>query len=156
SELADLTTDSRNLDLSSSPPRSDAEIITLLSGNVVGALDVLGSDNALTGIGTFVGSALLNSVRDFLGDTIPISDVRLFQTSESGSGVNDGEDIGAEVGFEISPTISVSVLKVLTSDTPFQFNMRYRLSDEFTLRGTTSYEDFNDRTGVLLEYETRF
>ncbi|MEM9116423.1 MAG: translocation/assembly module TamB domain-containing protein [Cyanobacteria bacterium P01_F01_bin.56] len=156
SELADLTTDSRNLDLSSSPPRSDAEIITLLSGNVVGALDVLGSDNALTGIGTFVGSALLNSVRDFLGDTIPISDVRLFQTSESGSGVNDGEDIGAEVGFEISLTISVSVLKVLTSDTPFQFNMRYRLSDEFTLRGTTSYEDFNDRTGVLLEYETRF
>lgn len=157
SELADLTTDSRNLQLSSSPPRSDAEIITLLSGNVIGALDVLGSDNALTGIGTFVGSALLNSVRDFLGDTIPISDVRLFQASEGTGGVNDGgDDIGAEVGFEISPTISVSVLKVLTDDTPFQFNARYRLSDEFTLRGTTSYEDFSDRTGVLLEYETRF
>ncbi|WP_204141082.1 translocation/assembly module TamB domain-containing protein [Halomicronema sp. CCY15110] len=156
SELANLTTDSRNLTLRSSPPRSEGEIVALLSGNVIGAIDALGSDNALTGIGTFVGSALLNTVRDFLGDTVPISEVRLFQVSDGTGGVNEGSDIGAEVGFEISPTISVSVLKVLTNDTPFQFNTRYRLSDEFVLRGTTSYEDFRDRTGVLLEYETRF
>lgn len=149
SELANLATDSRNLEFSSSPPRTDAEIITLLSGNVIGAINTLGSDNALTGIGTLVGSALLNSIRDFLGDTVPISEVRLFQ-------VVDSDDVGGEIGFEISPTISVSVLKVLTNDTPFQFSTRYRLSDEFTLRGTTSYEDFSERTGVLLEYETRF
>ncbi|RZM76007.1 translocation/assembly module TamB domain-containing protein [Leptolyngbya iicbica] len=158
SELANITTTSRNLSLSSSPPRSESEIVGLLSGNVIGAIDALGSDNALTGIGTFVGSALLNTVREFLGDTVPISEVRLFQVSDASGGVeaNDGSDIGAEVGFEISPTISVSVLKVITNDTPFQFNTRYRLSDEFTLRGTTSYEDFRERSGVLLEYETRF
>lgn len=156
SELANLTTDSRNLVLSSSPPRSDAEIVALLSGNVIGAIDALGSENALTGIGTFVGSALLNSVRDFLGDTIPISEVRVFQVSDGSGGVNEGGDIGGEVGFEVTSNISVSVLKVLTNDTPFQFSTRYRLSDEFTLRGTTSYEDFSERTGVLLEYETRF
>jgi len=80
---------------------------------------------------------------------VPISEVRLFQ-------VVDSDDVGGEIGFEISPTISVSVLKVLINDTPFQFSTRYRLSDEFTLRGTTSYEDFSERTGVLLEYETRF
>ncbi|MGD1860271.1 MAG: translocation/assembly module TamB domain-containing protein [Leptolyngbyaceae cyanobacterium] len=156
SELVNLTTDSRNLELSSSPSRSDTEIITLLSGNVIGALDALGSDNALTGIGTFVGSALLNSVRDFLGDTVPISEFRIFQVSEGSGGVNDGEDIGGEIGFDVTSNISVSVLKVLTNDTPFQFNTRYRISDQFTLRGTTSYEDFSERTGVLLEYETRF
>ncbi|MEM1280458.1 MAG: translocation/assembly module TamB domain-containing protein, partial [Cyanobacteria bacterium P01_H01_bin.152] len=156
SELANLTTDSRNLELSSSPSRSDTEIITLLSGNVIGALDALGSDNALTGIGTFVGSALLNSVRDFLGDTVPISEFRIFQVSEGAGGVNDSEDIGGEIGFDVTSNISISVLKVLTNDTPFQFNTRYRISDQFTLRGTTSYEDFSERTGVLLEYETRF
>ncbi|MGF1458130.1 MAG: translocation/assembly module TamB domain-containing protein [Leptolyngbyaceae cyanobacterium] len=156
SELANLTTDSRNLELSSSPPRSNAEIVTLLSGNVIGALDALESGDALTGIGTFVGSALLNSVREFLGDTVPISEFRIFQVNESSGGVNDSEDIGGEIGFDVTSNISVSVLKVLTNDTPFQFNTRYRLSDQFTVRGTTSYEDFSDRTGVLLEYETRF
>lgn len=157
SGLADLTTDARNLELSSSPPRSDREIISLLSGNVVGALGVLGDgDEALTGIGTFVGSALLGRVRDFLGDTVPISEFRLFPVDSDTGGVNDTQDIGGEIGFDVTSNISVSVLKVLTNDTPFQFNARYRLSDQFTLRGTTSYEDFSDRTGVLLEYETRF
>ena len=157
SELADLTTDSRNLQLTSSPARSEQEIISLLSGNVIGALDALGSgDDALAGLGTFLGSALLGSVRDFLGDTVPLSEFRIFQVTESSGGVNDSEDIGGEIGFDVTSNISVSVLKVLTNDTPFQFNTRYRLSDQFTLRGTTSYEDFSDRTGVLLEYETRF
>jgi translocation and assembly module TamB len=157
SELANLTTDSRNLELSSSPVRSDQEIITLLSGNVIGALDALGNgDDTLAGLGTFFGSALLSTVRDFLGDTIPLSEFRIFQVTESTGGVNDSEDIGGEIGFDITSNISVSVLKVLTNDSPFQFNARYRLSDQFTLRGTTSYEDFNERSGVLLEYETRF
>ncbi|MGD1942414.1 MAG: translocation/assembly module TamB domain-containing protein [Leptolyngbyaceae cyanobacterium] len=157
SELADLTTDSRNLELTSSPARSQQEIVSLLSGNVIGALDALGnSDDALAGLGTFLGSALLSNVRDFLGDTVPLSEFRIFQVTESSGGVNDSEDIGGEIGFDVTSNISVSVLKVLTNDTPFQFNTRYRLSDQFTLRGTTSYEDFSDRTGVLLEYETRF
>lgn len=157
SELSDLTTDSRNLQLSSSPPRSDQEIISLLSGNVITALDTLGGgDQALAGLGTFLGSALLGRVRDFLGDTVPISEFRIFQVREGTGGVNDSPEIGGEIGFDVTSNISVSVLKVLTSDTPFQFNTRYRLSDQFTIRGTTSYEDFSDRTGVLLEYETRF
>jgi len=95
-------------------------------------------------------------VRDFLGDTVPISEFRIFQVSESSGQVNDSPDIGAEIGFDVRSNISVSILKVLTNDTPFQFNARYRLSNQFNLRGTTSYEDFQDRTGVLLEYETRF
>ena len=91
-----------------------------------------------------------------MGDTIPLSEFRIFQVNESSGGVNDSEDIGGEIGFDVTSNISVSVLKVLTDDTPFQFNTRYRLSDQFTLRGTTSYQDFSERTGVLLEYETRF
>jgi translocation and assembly module TamB len=156
SELQNLTTDARNLELTSSPVRSQQEIITLLSGNIIGALGNLDDGDALAGIGTFLGSALLSSVRDFLGDTIPLSEFRIFQVTETSGGVNDSEDIGGEIGFDVTSNISVSVLKVLTNDTPFQFNTRYRISDQFTLRGTTSFEEFRDRTGVLLEYESRF
>ncbi len=156
SELSNLTTDAQNLSLSSSPVRSQQEIISLLSGNVIGALQTLDNDNILEGVGTFLGSALLGTIRDFLGDTVPLSEFRIFQVAEGAGDVNDGDDLGGEIGFDITPSISVSVLKVLTNDSPFQFNARYRISDQFTLRGTTSFEDFNDRTGVLLEYETRF
>ena len=157
SEVSDLRTDLSNLELKSSPPRSTNEIISLLSGNVLGAIDSLqGGGDALSGFAAFAGAALLERVREFLGDTIPLSELRIFPVSESSGDVNDSQDIGAEIGFDVRPNISVSVLKVLTDDTPFQYNVRYRLSDQFTLRGTTSFEDFQDRTGVLLEYETRF
>lgn len=156
SELSSLQTDLSNLELTSSPPRSNNELIALLSRNVLGAFDTLQGDSALTGLATFAGSALLERVRDFLGDTVPLSEFRIFQATEGSGEVNDSQDIGAEIGVDVRPNISVSVLKVLTNDTPFQFNVRYRISDQFTLRGTTSFEDFNDRTGVLLEYETRF
>lgn len=147
--------------LSSSPPRSEAEIVSLLSGGVLTALQstagsVTGEGDSFQGLVNIAGSALLNTLQNVIGDRLPVSELRLFPASPESAQVNDTQDIGAEVGFDISPTISFSVLKVLTSDTPFQFNTRYRLSDQFTVRGTTSFEDFSDRTGVLLEYETRF
>ncbi|NER80749.1 MAG: hypothetical protein F6K42_14495, partial [Leptolyngbya sp. SIO1D8] len=157
SELSDLTTDRQNLELTSSPVRSEREIITLLSGNVIGALGAIESGGfALEQFATFAGAALLSTIRDFLGDTIPLSEFRIFQVAEGSGEVNESQDIGGEIGFDVTSNISVSVLKVLTNDTPFQFNVRYRISDQFTLRGTTSFEDFQDRTGALLEYETRF
>lgn len=157
SELANLLTDRSNLELTSTPVRSESEIIALLSGNVVGAIDALGSGgNALGGFATFAGSAILGTIQNFIGDTGPINDFRIFQVAGGSGEINESEDFGAEIGFDVRPNISVSILKVLTNDTPFQYNIRYRLSNQFTLRGTTSFEEFQDRTGVLLEYETRF
>lgn len=156
SELGDLLTDRSNLALTSSPTRSESEIVALLSGNVLGTIDALGGGNALGGFASFAGSAILGTIRNFIGDTGPISDFRIFQVSGSSGDSGESEDFGAEIGFDVRPNISVSVLKVLTDNSPFQYNVRYRLSNQFNLRGTTSFEDFQDRTGVLLEYETRF
>lgn len=157
SEVGNLRTDLSNLELNSSPLRSTNEIISLLSGNLLGAFDTLqNSESALPGVATFAGAALLGRVRGFLGDTIPLSELRIFPVSSSSGDVNDSQDIGAEVGFDIRPKISVSILKVLTDDTSPQYNIRYRLNNQFNLRGTTSFEDFQERTGALLEYETRF
>ncbi|MEO1093345.1 MAG: translocation/assembly module TamB domain-containing protein [Cyanobacteria bacterium J06638_28] len=157
SDLSDFDAIRRNLDLTSSPLRSENEIIALLSGNVVGAINALGTQGSSAGgLATFAGSALFSTIRDFVGNTGPINDFRIFQVTESSGEVNESQDIGAEIGFDVTSNISVSVLKVLTNDTPFQFNTRYRISNQFNLRGTTSFEEFQDRTGVLLEYESRF
>lgn len=154
-------TNVNNLDLTSSPPRSRTEIISLLSGSILTALEstvgtVSGQGDNFQGLVNVASLALLARLQDLVGDNFPVSEFRIFPVTDPTGDVNEAADIGGEIGFDISPTISVSVLKVLTNDTPFQFNTRYRISDQFSIRGTTSYEDFRERTGVLLEYETRF
>lgn len=63
--------------------------------------------------------------------------------------------MGGEVAFNLSPNLSVSVQKVFTNITPALFGVRYRINDQFTLRGITSYEQFNENTGVILEFRGR-
>lgn len=152
----------RNLELTSSPGRSESEIIALLSGGFLTALEstvgsVSGGGDSFQGLVAVAGSALLNTIQDFVGSALSLSEFSLFPaTPTSAQTSGNGLDIGAEIGFDISGDLSVSILKILTNSTPPQFSLRYRLSDQFTIRGTTSYQDFNERTGVLLEYENRF
>ncbi|XGB41217.1 MAG: translocation/assembly module TamB [Nodosilinea sp. LVE1205-7] len=61
-------------------------------------------------------------------------------------------DIGGDVGFNLSPDISVSLQKVFTNLTPAIFSIRYRIDQHTTLRAVTSYENFNQNTGAILEF----
>ncbi|MEM6426189.1 MAG: translocation/assembly module TamB domain-containing protein, partial [Cyanobacteria bacterium P01_D01_bin.128] len=158
SELTSL----EGITFSSSPARSDSEILTLLSGPYIAALESTvgstgGSGDSFQGLLTLAGSALLTQVQDIIGDALQLSEFSLFPTSPPSGQANDSDfDIGAEIGFNISNSFSASILQILTSSTAPQFNLRYRLSDQFTVRGTTTYEDFRERSGVILEYESRF
>ncbi|MEA5463434.1 translocation/assembly module TamB domain-containing protein [Leptothoe sp. PORK10 BA2] len=140
------------IELSSSPPRSRQEIINLLSGSYVAALQ------SGQGVINFFGGALLNSLQDFISSTLNLSEFRLFPvtsasrfSSEDSSG--SSLDIATEVGFDVTNNVTLSLVKILTDSTPTEFNLRYRLTDELTIRGTTN---FDDRNQVLLEFETRF
>ena len=140
------------IELSSSPPRSRREIINLLSGSYVAALQ------SGQGVLNFFGGALLNSLQDFISTTLNLSEFRLFpvtSASRFSSEDNSGStlDIATEIGFDVTNNITLSLVKILTDSTPTEFNLRYRLTDEFTIRGTTN---FDDRNRVLLEFETRF
>ncbi|MEM9483717.1 MAG: translocation/assembly module TamB domain-containing protein, partial [Cyanobacteria bacterium P01_F01_bin.116] len=140
------------IELSSSPPRSRREIINLLSGSYVAALQ------SGQGVLNFFGSALLNSLQDFVSTTLNLSEFRLFpvtSASRFSSEDNSGSslDVATEIGFDVTNNITLSLVKILTDNTPTEFNLRYRLTDEFTIRGTTN---FDDRNRVLLEFETRF
>ena len=140
------------IELSSSPPRSRQEIINLLSGSYIAALQ------SGQGVINFFGGALLNRLQDFVSSTLNLSEFRLFPVtgaSRFASEDNSGStlDIATEVGFDVTNNVTLSLVKILTDSTPTEFNLRYRLTDEFTIRGTTN---FDDRNRVLLEFETRF
>lgn len=152
----------KGVTLRSSPTRSEGEIISLISGGVLTALEstlgsVGGEGDNFEGLIALAGTTLLNQVQGILGDTLNISELRLYSaTPQSAQGGGTSVDIGGEIGFEVSPDLSISVQKTFTDISPFQFNARYRINNQFTLRGTTSYEDFTENSGLLLEYETRF
>ncbi|MEO0533501.1 MAG: translocation/assembly module TamB domain-containing protein [Cyanobacteria bacterium P01_A01_bin.123] len=158
SDLASLD----GITFTSNPSRSTNEILTLLSGPFIAALESTvtsagGSGDAFGGLLTLAGSALLTQVQDIVGDVLQLSEFSLFPaTPRSAQTSGNALDIGTEIGFDISNSFSVSILQILTNGTPPQFNLRYRVSDQFTVRGTTTYEDFRERSGVILEYETRF
>jgi translocation and assembly module TamB len=140
------------LELTSSPSRSRNEIIGLLGG---GFVNTLGRGDSTLGIANLAGSALLTNIQGFIGNALGLSEFRLFPTISTDAEKRTSTlGLAAEIGFDITPSLSASVLKILTSDQLPQFGLRYRINDNFLFRGSTDYR-FEDSRAVL-EYEARF
>jgi translocation and assembly module TamB len=157
SELTEnLFQSSQYLELTSSPPRSSAEIVSLIGGNFVSSL---GQGNAALGLANLAGSALLTNVQTVIGNALGLSDFRLYpaispNTSDSrASRRSSNIDLVMDAGIDITRSLGLSVQKVLTTDQPAQFGLRYRLNEQFTFRGSS---DFSGDNRAVVEYETRF
>ncbi len=140
-----------NLELTSSPSRNQNEIIGLIGG---GFVNTLGRGDSTLGIANLAGSALLTNVQGFIGNALGFGEFRLFPTvlnNERRGGSTLG--LAAELGIDITRTLSASVLRVLTSDQPTQVGIRYRINNQLLLRGST---DFSGDSRAVVEYETRF
>jgi translocation and assembly module TamB len=147
SQLAD------RLELTSTPPRSESEIVALLGGSFV---DTLGRGDSTLGLVNLAGSALLSNVQNIIGDALGLSEFRLFPTliaDDDKRRTSSSLGLSAEAGVDISRNFSVSVLKELTTDQPFQYSLRYRINDNTLLRG---FSDFSGNSGAIVEYEKRF
>lgn len=140
-----------NLELTSSPGRSESEIVALLGG---GFVDTLGRGDSTLALANLAGSALLSNIQNVIGDALGLSEFRLFPTvlSEGGSR-NSTLDLGAEASVDITGNVSASVLKILTNNQPAQFGLRYRLNENILFRGST---DFSGDNRALVEFERRF
>ncbi|MFM7221144.1 MAG: translocation/assembly module TamB domain-containing protein [Nodosilinea sp.] len=143
----------QGVELESTPPRTEGQIIALISGGLLYALEstlgsVSGGGDSFQGLLTFAGSALINRLQGLFEGGLGNTELRLFPASPPDS---PQLDIGADLGFNLSPNISLSVQKVFTNVTPALFSVRYRINDRLTLRGVTSYEQFNENTGAILE-----
>ncbi|WP_126147800.1 translocation/assembly module TamB domain-containing protein [Synechococcus elongatus] len=151
-----------SIQLTSSPPRSERELLTLIGGGTVNSLANSGGGTALLGLAS---QALLNNVQGFfnsaLGERI---NIQLFPTvtevpdrdvqslAQVGN-TNTVLGLGGQIGFDITDDLSVSVLQVLTLGLPTQFNLRYEFTDSLSIRGTT---DTAGNNRAVLEFNQRF
>ncbi len=140
-----------NLALTSSPSRSQGEILGLLGG---GFVNTLGRGDSTLGIANLAGSALLTNIQGLIGNAIGVSEFRLFPTVTTNSNKRSSTlGLAAEIGVDLTHNVSASALKVLTSNQATQFGLRYRLNDQLLLRGSS---DFSGDNRAVLEYEVRF
>ncbi|GAA6618600.1 translocation/assembly module TamB domain-containing protein [Scytonema sp. NUACC26] len=148
----------KNLELVSSPARSQTEIVALLGG---GFIDTQGrSGDSTLGLINIAGSAVLNNLQgplNQLGTALGLSELRIFPTILSDNpeaGRNSSSlELAAEAGVDITRRISVSGLKILTTGDPVQWGVNYRLNDSIRLRGTTNFSDDNR---AVVEFQKRF
>jgi translocation and assembly module TamB len=144
----------QRLELTSTPPRSQPEILLLLGGGLLERIGA-GDNNIGLGIANLAGSTLLNSVQDRISEALSLSDFRLFPTvtKDSKTSSNSTLGIAAEVGLDLTPKISTSVFKVLTNSELLQYSLRYRLNEQILLRGSTNLYGENR---AIIEFEQRF
>ncbi|MBF2047287.1 MAG: translocation/assembly module TamB domain-containing protein [Elainella sp. C42_A2020_010] len=139
-----------NLELTSSPSRSETEILALLGGGFLGNVQ----GDPTTALASIAGSPLLTGLQNLINDTLGLSDFRLFPTTIiSEDNRTTSLALAAELGVDITNDLSVSLLQLLTVPAPPLFSLRYRLTDELLLRGSTNFKDENR---AVLEFETRF
>lgn len=140
------------IELSSSPPRSPAEIAALLGG---GFVETLSNSNGTSGLATLAGSALFGSLNAEFNNAFPIGELRLFPTPIIDENRDDNRDgLAGEIAFDLIDNLSFSILKILNTDIPAQFGFRYRLNDNFVLRGSSDFQEEGSRGSI--EYELRF
>jgi translocation and assembly module TamB len=144
------------LDLTSSPSRSENEIVALLGG---GFVNPQGGDSTL-GIINIAGSAVFNNFQSAfnqIGTAFGLSELRIFPTvisdnPEAGKSSSSIE-LAAEAGVDISTKLSISSIKILTANDPFQWGINYRINDQIRVRASTNLED---DSRAVVEYQTRF
>ena len=146
-----------NLELTSSPSRSQTEIVALLGG---GFVDTQGRGDSTLGLINIAGSAVFNNFQSAfnqIGSSFGLSELRIFPTvisdnPEAGRSSSTLE-LAAEAGVDISSKISVSSIKILTTNDPFQWGVNYRINDKFRVRASTN---LSDDSRAVVEYQTRF
>ncbi len=155
----------QNIALSSSPARSETEIVALMGG---GFVDTLGRGGSSTfALANLAGSALLSNVQTAINNVLGRNvELRIFpivvestkRKAQANSLTGDRQlssslALGGELAVNLSNSISFSALKLLTVDLPTQFNLRYQINDNLTLRATTDLQGDNR---AVVEYEARF
>ena len=143
-----------NLELTSDPSRSQNEIVALIGG---GFVDTLGRGDSTLGLANLAGSAILGNFQGTfsrIGNAFGLDELRLFPTvTTSEESRNSTLGLAAEGNVDLSRNLSVSVLKILTTNDPTQFGLSYRLSDRVRIRASSN---LNAESLAIFEYQNSF
>ncbi len=145
------------LQLTSSPARSETEIVALLGG---GFANGQGGGDSTLGLINIAGSAVFSNLQSAfsqIGNSVGLSELRIFPTIVSNSPEagrsSSSLELAAEAGIDVSPRFSISSIKILTANDPFQWGINYRVNDEIRLRASTNLED---DSRAVVEFQRRF
>ncbi|MFQ3679419.1 MAG: translocation/assembly module TamB domain-containing protein [Pseudanabaenaceae cyanobacterium] len=139
-----------DIQLSSSPPRSQAEILTLIGGGLLQQ-----QSDAAAAIANIAGSTFIGFLQDAIGDVFNLSEFNLTPTTTNPvGGRSSGLALSAEGAVDIGRQFSISVRGVLNDPAqPTTYTLRYRLDPNTLVRTST---DLQGNTSASVEYETRF
>lgn len=144
------------LELSSRPPRSNAELLTLMGGGTSSDQDQITGEGLVANI---AGSALFNNLQAAIDRaTGNRTSFRIFpavvppaRTAQSSS---LALAVGAELGFQINDFTSVSLLQLLTAPSdPTRFNLGFQVNEYLRLGSQISTN--GEGTGFF-EFRRRF
>ncbi|MBD2440084.1 translocation/assembly module TamB [Nostoc sp. FACHB-110] len=146
-----------NLELTSSPSRSQTELVALLGG---GFVDTQGRGDSTLGLINIAGSAVFNNFQtafNQIGNAFGLSEFRIFPTvisdnPEAGR-TSSTLELAAEAGIDISTKFSLSSIKILTANDPIQWGINYRINNELRVRASTNLDD---DSRAIIEYQNRF
>ncbi|MCP6759215.1 MAG: translocation/assembly module TamB domain-containing protein [Fischerella sp. CENA71] len=146
---------SENLQLTSEPSRTEAEIVALLGGSFI---NVFGQPDATSiGIATLTNSEIFANFQgriSQLAEAIGLREFQIFPTIQpTASGESSVLSLAAEAAIGISNDISFSVSRVFYGNESFRYNLLYELSDQLVIRGSTN---LTDESRAEIQYETRF
>lgn len=139
--------------LSSTPSRSEGEILALLGGSVSNSLEDGNTELALVNLAS---SAFLTGFESLFADALGTrASFRLFPVLLPNA--NQDESVlafGAELGYDITDRFSVSALQILTGlDEATLFNASYDINEQLRVRSAISTD--GEAVGIL-EYRIRF
>lgn len=139
--------------LSSTPSRSEGEILALLGGSVTNNLEDGNTELALVNLAS---SAFLTGFEGLFADALGTrASFRVFPVLIP----NDDQDqsvlaFGAELGYDVTDRFSVSALQILTGlDEATLFNASYDINEQLRVRSAISTD--GEAVGIL-EYRIRF
>ncbi len=141
------------LSLDSTPSRSESEILALIGQGALGGGSALGLASSLTGgIQAAIADAL--GLSEFSVFPLPLAD----DDDDDDDSDDDGEgttsvQLVAETGIDITDSITLSILAVLTDQQPPIYSLRYRITERIFFRAFT---DFGVNEQATINYETRF
>ncbi len=136
-----------NLELTSSPQRTETQIVSLLGGNIV---DTLSADRNLA-LANVASTALFSNIQQDIIEATGLSEFRIFPASIPKSGSQRANSLGwgLEVGIDVTNKLGVSATILEASE----LSVNYQINDKVRLRGGSN---FDDNAVLSIEYETRF
>ncbi|MDB9355118.1 translocation/assembly module TamB domain-containing protein, partial [Nodularia spumigena CS-587/03] len=119
-----------------------------------------GGGNTTLGLINIASSAVFSNFQSAfneIGSSFGLSELRIFPTivsnnPEAGRS-NSTLELAAEAGIDVSPKVSISSIKILTANDPFQWGVNYRINNEIRLRASTNLE-YDSR--AVVEFQRRF